>query len=94
MQTISGKNYLVNWTIVGDVAFGGATNLRPGVQRNVTWPFTSLGTVDFEAGVAVNTEAITTPGTGGIGQGFVVAVWSTYNGCKLNHRTTAIQCNY
>jgi len=83
VQTISGKNYLINWTIVGDVAFGGATNLRPGVQRNVTWPFSSLGTVDYEAGIAVNTESITTPGTGGIGAGFVVAYGQRIMGASI-----------
>ena len=83
VQTLAGKNYLINWKIVGDVAFGGATNLRPGVLSNVSWPFSSLGTVDYEAGVAVNTESITTPGTGGIGQGFVVAYGQRIMGASI-----------
>ena len=74
VQSVSGGQYrLINWTIVGDISFGGPTNLRLGVLNNVSWPFSSLGTVDYEAGVAVNTASITTPGTGGIGAGFVVA---------------------
>jgi hypothetical protein len=77
VQTLgSGANVqyrLINWTVIGDIAFGGATNLRLGVLGNVSNPFSSLGTVDYEAGIAVNTASITTPGTGGIGAGFVVA---------------------
>jgi hypothetical protein len=77
VQTLgSGANVqyrLINWTVIGDIAFGGATNLRLGVLGNVSYPFSSLGTVDYEAGIAVNTASITTPGTGGIGAGFVVA---------------------
>jgi hypothetical protein len=64
---------LINWTITGDVGFGGATNLRPSVLGNVSWPFSAIGTVDYEAGIAVSTLSITTPGTGGTGTGFVVA---------------------
>ncbi len=73
VQTIGTQYRLINWTITGDVGFGGATNLRPQVLGNVTWPFSSLGTVDYESAIAVNTYAITTPGTGGVGSGFVVA---------------------
>jgi hypothetical protein len=85
VQTIGSKNFLIDWTIVGDIAFGGATNLRLGVVRNITWPFASLGTVDYEAGVAVNTESLTTLGTGGIGAGFVVAYGQRIMGASLTN---------
>jgi hypothetical protein len=70
VQTIgSGANTkyrLINWTIIGDYAFGGGfTNPRLGVLNNVTWPFSALGIVDFETGVAVSTASIVSPGAGG-----------------------------
>ena len=87
VQTLgSGANVryrLINWTVIGDIAFGGATNLRLGVTGNVSYPFSSLGTVDYEAGVAVNTESLTTLGTGGIGAGFVVAYGQRIMGASI-----------
>ena len=83
VQSLAGKYYLINWTVVGDISFGGPTNLRLGVMNNVTWPFSSLGTVDYEAGIAVATETISTLGTGGIGAGFVVSYGQRIMGASL-----------
>jgi outer membrane protein assembly factor BamB len=47
---------LINWTVHGDAGGTGVqinTSLR--VISNITWPFSSLGTVDYERGIACNT---------------------------------------
>jgi hypothetical protein len=72
-QNLGGGEYrLVNWTIIGDQWFPSGTNFRMGVLNNISWPFSALGTVDFEAGVAVETYDMHTPATGGVGAGFDV----------------------
>ena len=49
---------LINWTIGGDPGRSNSIiNVRMMVKSNVTWPFSSLGTVDYEAGIAVSVEA-------------------------------------
>jgi PQQ-like domain len=64
--TSANPNYrLINWTIIGDIGFPSGTNWRMGVINNITWPFSSVGTADFEAGIAVTTASIVTPGAGG-----------------------------
>jgi hypothetical protein len=56
---------LINWTMVGDVVGFSLGNFKLGVYNNITWPFSSLGAaVDYEAGVAVTTQGITTSSTG------------------------------
>ncbi len=54
VQNLGGGNYaLINWTTTGsDTVFSDR------IMSNVSWPFTSLGTVDYEAMVAVNTGSI------------------------------------
>ena len=46
------------------MSFTGFTNLRLQVANNITWPFSSLGTVDYEAGVAVTYTGINSPASG------------------------------
>jgi len=55
---------LINWTVTGDVTFPTLINRRLGILSNVSWPFSSLGVVDYESGVAVNTAGITPSSTG------------------------------
>ena len=55
---------LINWTWTGSMSFTGFTNLRLQVANNITWPFSSLGTVDYEAGVAVTYTGINSPASG------------------------------
>ncbi|MDH5595198.1 MAG: hypothetical protein OEY40_00580 [Candidatus Bathyarchaeota archaeon] len=74
VQNLGGGNYrLINWTIennAGNWVFGGGggqptvDDFYARVKGNITWPFSSLGTCDFEAGVAVVTQGISSPGTG------------------------------
>jgi outer membrane protein assembly factor BamB len=54
-----GKNWLIKWSTEGT-----STDFNTRIISNVTYPFSSLGTVDFEAGVAVSTASITPPGAG------------------------------
>jgi len=55
---------LINWTVTGDIAFPAMINRRLGIISNITWPVSSLGTVDFEANIAVSASGITPSSTG------------------------------
>ena len=70
VQTIgSGANAkyrLINWTIIGDIAYPDVVNKRMGVIGNISWPFSSLGSVDYETGVAVGTSGGPTPQSVGV----------------------------
>jgi hypothetical protein len=74
VQNLGGGEYrLTNWTIennAGNWVAAGA-GMQPTiddfyarVKGNITWPFSSLGTCDFEASVAVQTGSISSAGTG------------------------------
>jgi hypothetical protein len=92
VQNLGGGNYrLINWTVIGDQWFPSGRNFRPGVISNITWPFSSLGTVDYETGVAVTTENMYTPGSQGIGPGFGVAYGQRIMGVSL--KTGAVLWN-
>jgi hypothetical protein len=60
----AGRYRLINWTVTGDIAYPTITNRRLGILSNISWPFSSLGVVDYEAGYAVATQAITPSSTG------------------------------
>ena len=83
VQNLGGEYRLINFSLTGDIAFGGFSNIRLDVLNNVSWPFSSLGTVDYESMIAVNTQSITTEGTGGIGAGFVVAYGQRIMGTSM-----------
>ena len=57
-------NRLINWTCEDQVKNGGMTvvgtndNFTARIISNVTFPFTSLGTCDFKAGVSVTAQAV------------------------------------
>ncbi len=63
VQTLgSGANTqyrLINWTMGG-----GSSSFADRILNNITWPFSAVGTCDFEAGIAVSTAAISSAGTG------------------------------
>jgi hypothetical protein len=59
---------LINWTIAFDQSWGTQANVRLGVISNVTWPFSSLGSVDFESNIALNYYDVNANSTG-------VAMW-------------------
>ena len=58
VQSLSGKYYLINWTVAGTSA-----NFTSRIVSNITFPFSSLpATTDFSAGVAANVAGITLSG--------------------------------
>ncbi|MGE5187685.1 MAG: PQQ-binding-like beta-propeller repeat protein [Betaproteobacteria bacterium] len=73
VSSSGGKNWLIKWDTTGT-----STDFNTRIISNVTYPFTSLGTVDYEAGVAVSTASITPPGAGHtLGQRIMGASLST-----------------
>ena len=62
VQTINatlGQYRLINWTTAGT-----GTDLTARIMNNVSYPFSSVGTADYEVGIAVSTAGITSSGTG------------------------------
>ena len=60
VQNLGGGNYrLINWTTTGT-----DSNFTNRIISNVSFPFSSIGTCDFEAMVGVRAESITSPATG------------------------------
>ena len=55
----AGKNNLINWTTTGT-----DTNFTNRIMSNMSYPFSSLGTADFESMTAVSTGSITPAGAG------------------------------
>ncbi len=75
VQNLGGGNYrLINWTTAGT-----STNFASRVMNNISWPFSSLGTVDYETGVAVSASPIT-PVNFGAWTGSVIAAADLYTG--------------
>lgn len=98
VQTLgSGANTsyrLINWTIAGS-----STNFTTRINSNVSYPFSSIGTADYEAGIAVNTLSTTSPATGTPTQTYIMAaslttgklLWNVSSGINvgLYYGTTA-----
>ncbi len=60
VQNLGGGKYaLINWTTTGS-----DTNFANRIISNVTWPFSSLGSVDYEKGIAVASGSIAPAGAG------------------------------
>lgn len=73
IQTVGSKYFLIKWNVEnngGNWAYGGGggqttvTNFTQRIKSNISWPFSSLGTCDFETGVAVTAQGISSNGTG------------------------------
>ncbi len=70
IQTIgSGANAqyrLINWTVLGSAGTGAValSNFQLAILNNITWPFSSLGTVDYETGISVTTYGFSSSATG------------------------------
>ena len=89
-----GRYQLINWTLEGThVATGYVYNYSVKVLNNVTWPFSSLGTVDYEAGIAVTTAGISPPATG-VSTGLRVMGASLTTGQLLFNVTTDLTEGY
>lgn len=93
IQTIgsgsTAKYRLINWTIANNagtevIGIGGGQptidNFTQRIWGNISWPFSSLGTVDYDSGIAVTTGSISSTGTGvAIGQYIQAASLTTGN---------------
>jgi hypothetical protein len=82
---------LINWTIANNAGTevigigGGQPTIQDFNQRiwgNISWPFGSLGTVDYESGIAVTTGTVSSTGTG-VGIGVFVQAASLKSGQLL-----------
>jgi hypothetical protein len=74
--------YLINWDITGT-----STNFTTRIRSNITYPFSSVGTVDYESMIGVNTQSITSTATG-IAIGYRVMGASLTTGQLLWNTTT------
>jgi outer membrane protein assembly factor BamB len=65
VQNLGGGQYrLINWTIIGDIAYPDLVNRRLGVLNNVSFPFSSYNVVDYEAMIGVRVERHNPPSVG------------------------------
>ena len=88
IQSLAGKYYLVNWTTVGVSMSGTTTSIT--VLNNVTYPFSSIGTTDYESMVAIQTGSITPAGAGTSQGQFVMGVSLTSGQLLWNVTTNDI----
>lgn len=55
---------LINWSITDFTQTGALVNMSDRIISNITFPFSALGTVDYQAGIAVSTYSISHDATG------------------------------
>jgi hypothetical protein len=83
VQNLGGGNYrLINWTMEGTTS-----NFTARIQSNTTFPFSSLGTCDYEEMVSVTTTTISSTATG-IGIAARITAVNLLNGAVLWNITT------
>ncbi len=83
VQNLGGGKYaLINWTTAGSDA-----NFTKRILSNVSYPFSSLGTCDFESMIAVSTGSII-PAGAGTAQGQFIMAASLTSGALLWNVTT------
>ncbi len=90
VQTINataGNYRLINWTTAGS-----STNFTSRIMSNISWPFSSLGTCDFESNIAVSASPIT-PTELGSWYGSTIAAASLTSG-KLLWNVTSTDTIY
>ena len=59
VQTLSGTNYLIHWSIDGS-----STDFSSRIISNITFPLSSIGTADYESMIAVTNQGINSNATG------------------------------
>jgi len=74
---------LINWTVTGT-----STNFATRVNTNVSYPFSTIGTADYESLIAVNTASIT-PAATGTAQGQILMGTSLVTGQLLWNVSTS-----
>ena len=68
-----GQNWLINWTTTGT-----STDFNSRIISNVTYPFSRLGSVDYETGIDVSSASIIPAGAGhALGQNLMAASITT-----------------
>ena len=67
-QSAANRYRLINWTMAGT-----GTNFTARIMNNISWPFSSLGTCDFDAMVAVTTQGKTPTGAGVAMDAYIMA---------------------
>ncbi len=95
VQRIGSERRLIRWTIennAGSWEAGAAGRIvvddfEARVKSNISWPFNSLGTCDFESGVAVTTGSVYSSATG-VSIGQTISAASLTNGEVLWETTT------
>ena len=78
---------LINWTIIGTPAYPDIINRRLGVISNISWPFSNLGTIDYESMIAVDTAGIT-PSSTQVAYGQIIRAANLITGQLLWNITT------
>jgi len=83
-----GSVRLINWTAHGETGPSGRViNEEMRVMNNISWPFSSVGYVDYELGIAANLARVTSAGSGISDDAYVQAA-SIYTGQLLWNHTT------
>jgi len=103
VQNMGGGKYrLINWSIGFDYGAGGAMiNVGLRIANNISWPMSSIGTVDYEAMIGVftaNVGVVSVPGVPGTGDwagtppviDTVLTAYSLTTGEMLWNKTTGI----
>lgn len=85
VQSQGGKYYLINWTTTGT-----DTNFTNRIISNVTYPFSSLGSADYESNIAVSSGSITPAGAGSPQGQFLMAASLTTGNLLWNVTTNDI----
>lgn len=81
---------LINWTVKGEVGpFLQIVDIGLKVMNNITWPFSSLGVVDYEAGVAVSASALRNEAAQ-ISENAIMAAADIYTGELLWNKTADV----
>ena len=82
--TTAAPNYrLINWTIVGTGGIGAR------VMSNITWPFSSVGTADYDSMISCATYSANLPATG-VASIVYIAAANLVTGQLLWNKTTGI----
>jgi hypothetical protein len=76
------KYFLINWDMTGT-----STNFTSRILSNVSYPFSSVGTADFESQIAVSSQSISSNATG-IAIGYRIMGASLETGALLWNTTT------
>jgi len=82
---------LINWTVAGwyrdTMSY---IDVKLTVMNNISWPFSGLGLVDYDAGIAVSTTNIVPLATGGIPNDIRIMAADIYTGELISNFTANV----